>query len=341
MTEVLSAGPPIEPQRCAVGRTSTVLVDSARGDRVLPVDCWYPTLDGTHPESRYELLPGIAFTASAFADAPAAPGPHPLVVWSHGRTGTRSSYAMLCEALAARGYVVVAPDHPGDTLADWILGVAVDDATNERQRVDDVRCVLDAVLGNRAGPALNDIDAEHVAVAGHSYGAYTAFALAGADPTDGRIRAVAGLQSFTRGLAPSVLARVTIPSLFVAGARDTTTPAETDTGPAFAAVASRDARRVDIDNAGHQASSDVGLYLELAPQVEALPDLVADYLRSLADQVTGRAGDPWRPTVGLHVRILGAWLDEVFDRNVDEARRDLEAVRRTAGVTMQTADAAR
>ena len=67
-----------------------------------------------------------------------------------------------------------------------------------------------------------------------------------------------------------------------------------------------------IENAGHQACSDVGLYLELAPQVEGLPDLVADFLRSLADQVTGRAGDPWRPTVGLHLRILGAWLDELL-----------------------------
>ena len=73
-----------------------------------------------------------------------------------------------------------------------------------------------------------------------------------------------------------------------------------------------DARRFDLAAAGHQACSDVGLYLELESQVDGVPDIVAAFLASMADQVTGHAGDPWRPTVGLHLRILGAWLDDVF-----------------------------
>jgi len=341
VTTVLSAGPMIESQAGAVGRSSTVLVDAARQGRSFAIDCWYPTLGGVHPKSVYELLPGIGFTASALADAPPAPGPHPLVVWSHGRTGTRSSYAMLCEGLAARGHVVVAPDHPGDTLADWLLGTAVDDATNDSQRVDDVRCVLDAALAGRAGLAVGPhLDAGRVAVAGHSYGAHTAFALAGAERTDPRVSAVAGLQSFTRTLSSDVLGRVEIPSLLVAGGRDTTTPPDTDADPAFRALASREARLVHIEHAGHQACSDVGLYLELAPQVEGLPDLVGEYLRGLAEQVTGRAGDSWRPTVGLHLRVLGAWLDDIFDRDRHQARLDLEEVRQTPGVTVRHASRA-
>ena len=70
--------------------------------------------------------------------------------------------------------------------------------------------------------------------------------------------------------------------------------------------------RVDLTEAGHQACSDVGLYLELETHVDAVPEIVAMFLASMADQVTGRAGDPWRPTVGLHLRILRAWLDELF-----------------------------
>jgi predicted dienelactone hydrolase len=312
MTPGLVAGEPLAPPRHEVGRTVTMLVDPARPDRVVNVDCWYPAVGGSAAASVYELLPGIGFTASALADAEVAPGAHPLVIWSHGRSGTRSSYAMLCEGLAARGYVVIAPDHAGDTLADWLLDVAVDDATNERQRVADVRFLLDAALGVEPGLAIAPaVDAARVVVAGHSYGGYTALAIAGAEPADLRIRAVAGLQSLTRTIDPEVLARVGVPVLMVVGGRDMTTPPDTDADPAFAALGSRDARRVDIEAAGHQACSDVGLYLELAPQVQGLPDIVGDYLLTLADQVTGTAGDPWRPTVALHLEVLAEWLDEV------------------------------
>ena len=315
MTKHPSAGAPLEPQQDAVGRTVTLVLDAERGDRALGLDIWYPAVSGDQPRSLYELLPGVGFTASAFADPPALPGAHPLLIWSHGRSGTRASYGMLCEGLAARGYVVIATDHPGDTLGDWLLGAAVDDATNEAQRVDDVRFLLDVALG--APPGLDlaaEIDASRIAVAGHSYGGFTALALAGAEPADERVRAVAGCQSLTRTLSKKTLARITVPTLLIVGLEDQTTPPETDADRAFEALGS-DARRVDIEHAGHQACSDVGLYLELAPQVEGLPEIVFEFLQSMAADITGTPGDPWRPTVELHLRTLAAWLDEVLDRN--------------------------
>lgn len=346
MTVALSSGPPLEPHTRAVGRSTTLLVDEAREGRMLGIDCWYPAVAGEYSKSLYELLPGIGFTSAALADAPAAPGAHPLVVWSHGRSGTRSSYSMLCEALAARGYVVVAPDHPGDTLADWLLGAAADDATNEEQRVDDVRFVLGAALGVRPGLDLAlEIDAGRIAIAGHSYGGYTALAYAGTERADPRVRAIAGLQSFTRTIPKHVLTRVDVPVLMIAGAKDLTTPPDTDADRAFAILSQRlserDVRRIDVDHAGHQGCSDVGLYLELAPQVEGLPDFVRDFVLSLADQVTGRAGDPWRPVVGLHLRVLGAWLDEMLDRDAERARRDLRDISALPGVTSRSASTSR
>jgi predicted dienelactone hydrolase len=118
MTVVPAAGEPLESQTHAVGRAVALLVDAERDGRALGIDCWYPAAPGDHPKSVYELLPGAGFTSSAFADPPAAAGAHPLLIWSHGRSGTRSVYGMVCEGLASRGYVVISPDHPGDTLAD-------------------------------------------------------------------------------------------------------------------------------------------------------------------------------------------------------------------------------
>ncbi len=316
MTSVLSAGEPLESPRNAIARRTVLLSDSSRADRILAMDCWYPTSLTSGKPSVYELLPGLGFTASAQQDSRASVGSYPLLVWSHGRTGTRVAYVMLCEALAARGYVVVASDHPGDTLGDWLLGAAVDDATNEALREGDIRFVFDQVFeGNEIIPEGITIDSTKVALAGHSYGGHTAFAVCGASEPDARVKAVAGLQSFTRTMRRSAIARIDVPLLMVTGSRDTTTPPATDADRVWPAVTSRDARRVDVERAGHQACSDVGLYLELAPQVVDMPEIVAGFVASMADNITGTAGDPWRPTVTFHAQLLGSWLDEVLDHN--------------------------
>jgi len=42
MTAELRAGPPLEPFSRAVGRSTTLIVDERRNDRLLGLDCWYP-----------------------------------------------------------------------------------------------------------------------------------------------------------------------------------------------------------------------------------------------------------------------------------------------------------
>jgi predicted dienelactone hydrolase len=334
--QVLRAGEPLELARHGVGHASTLLVDAARGDRLIGVDCWYPAEPGDGAVATYAVIPGVGFTASARSDAAPVAGARPLVVFSHGRSGLRTSYVMLCEGLASRGFVVVALDHPGDTLLDWMTGAAVDDATNEVQRVADVLFVIDALLDDPSHlPPLASVDATQVAVVGHSYGGFTALAVAAAEAPDPRIRGVAGLQPFARSLSRKHIARIAVPTMLIVGAQDQTCPPATDADRVTGTITRDDAQRVDLADAGHQACSDVGLYLELATQVDGIPDIVAMFLASMADQITGRAGDPWRPTVGIHLRILGAWLDELFDIDPAGAAQELAAIGARPGVAVR------
>jgi len=335
----MTAGAPLEPARHPVGRSGSVLVDASRDDRAVPVEVWYPAAS-EHPgePSVYELFPGIGFTAAAVADVAVAPGRHPVVVWTHGRTGTRTAYVLLCEALAARGYLVIALEHAGDALADWILGAAVDDATNEVNRVADVRFVLDQLLDEEGSLATfaAHVDADRIAVAGHSYGGFTALSLVGGTDPDRRVRAVAGLQSLTRSIPKVILESIAVPTLLVVGTQDATTPPSTDGDRAWAKLGARPAWRVDVERAGHQACSDVGLYLELVHQVTDLPDLVRDYVVSMAPDVTGTAGDPWRETVALHVRILGGFLAGALAIDTDTATHELDTIAELPGVSVES-----
>ena len=339
----LQAGPPLEAPLHPVGHSSSTLVDGDRAGRLVPVAAWYPANPNAGSEpATYEILPGVGFTAAGLEDVPIADGRHPLVLWSHGRTGTRTSYVLFCEALAARGFIVLAPEHAGDALGDWIIGAAVDDATNEANRIGDAHFVLNEALGLGAtvlaGASLQTIaphvDAERVAAMGHSYGGFTALAIASGVTAHPNVRAVAGMQSFTRSLPKTAFVSIAVPTMLVVGRHDTTTPPETDADRAWAKLGAEPAWRVDVERAGHQACSDVGLYLEVAPTVPDVPDLVRAFVASMAADVTGTAGDPWRETVALHVRIAGAFLQGALGLDADAAERELTLIGALDGVAI-------
>ncbi len=341
----LTAAPPLEPQVYLVGRRSTLLVDAARDNRLLGVDIWYPAIVADEPLATYELLPGVAFeSAGARHEPEVARGKFPLVLFSHGRTGMRFAYSLLSEALAARGAVVVSADHPGDALSDWLLGTNVDDRTNEMNRVADAGFVLDSMLagaGHTTGlpdDLLEAIDDQRVAAAGHSYGAYTALAMvAGARgvASDDRVRAVIGLQAYTRTMSDGAIGRVHVPTLLVVSELDTATPAESDADRPWALLPGGPVWRLDLAAAAHQAASDMGLYAELAHQIPDLPQIVVDYLESSAGDAVAPGLRPWRESLVLQTQAIWAFLDIVL--NIDPAKGEAEAdlVDRCAGVALQ------
>lgn len=297
-----------------VGHVSLTLTDDVRNGRRLATEVWYPARTTDGDQSRYELLPGIAFNSPvAVEGAPPASGSFPLLVWSHGRTGLRHNYTILCEALSERGYVVVSADHPGDTLFDWLTGANVDDETNERQRLGDVSFLIDTVLDGLADslPAIAD---DAIFVGGHSYGGLTALITAtgihGMTP-DARVRAIAGAQAYTRTLDDSVIDRLRVPGLLLVGTGDLTTPPVTDADPIWQRLQSGDPRhrRVDLPHGGHQACSDFAYYMEMLPTIPDVPKLVVDYLESIAAESPAGFRDTWRDTLATQTTAIADFFD--------------------------------
>lgn len=168
----------------AVG-TQDMVID---GDARLDVTVWYPALneDGdeeaivypymTNPDSSMGMEPTVAGQAISEAPYDFDGGPYPLVILSHGFSLGRTGYAWLAEHLASHGFVVVAPQHyelVDETLSDfWRASIT---------RPQEIGIVLDYVEAQAAdGEFAGLIDGEQIAVIGHSYGGYTALAMAGA-----------------------------------------------------------------------------------------------------------------------------------------------------------------
>lgn len=146
-----------------VGR-ETVTLDDDRGG-TLTVDVWYPAEVSGEPAA---YAPTV-FTGLAYVGAPRVEGAFPLAAFSHGFGGIRFQSFFLTEWLASHGFVVVAPDHPHNTLFDLD-----DDYTPEvmSRRPGDISRSADYAIETY------QTEGEYL-VLGHSFGGWTTLAVAG------------------------------------------------------------------------------------------------------------------------------------------------------------------
>ena len=156
-------------------RTSSVgyIPAGAEDERTLRLAWWYPTdaTNGPYPTYQGQEQPGI------FLDVPPADGPFPVMVFSHGHQGLAENMGRAMAHLATHGWVVVAPDHPGNTLFDG----GDRDATGYLHRPLDVSAVIDHLEALPAEhPLAGRVDTEVIAASGHSFGGYTLMPLLGA-----------------------------------------------------------------------------------------------------------------------------------------------------------------
>ena len=235
-------------------------------DRKLKVEVWYPA---QVPVGQEELVvydevlgnanspdrPIIPFTFRGRALRDASPDrqetPYPLVIVSHGYTGSRLLFTYLTENLASKGYVVVSIDHTESTFRD-----ANEFSSTLLNRSLDVLFVLDEVARlnkDRDAFLTGLVNADLTALIGYSMGGYGVINVAGAGYSleankffrantggsnaleqrlagpelealvDPRIKAVVAMAPWgmERGVWNSEgLAGLKVPTLFVAGSKD-------------------------------------------------------------------------------------------------------------------------
>lgn len=124
---------------------------------------------------------------------PEGPGPFPIIVFSHGAGGSQNCCDRLTRHWASHGYVTLQPTHEDSTTqrkdsgeGDVNFVRAVRDALKKPElwesRPKDVTFLLNSLpaLQERIPGLVGRLDTAHIGVGGHSMGAFTADAIAGA-----------------------------------------------------------------------------------------------------------------------------------------------------------------
>jgi dienelactone hydrolase len=200
----------------SVGTRVMRLQDSMRDDpilengtkRELMVRFWYPAALGQAPCKLAEYTPSAVWnyfsslmqlplptvTTNSCLNAPVADGAHPVVVFTHGYTGTFTDYTYIFEDLASRGYIVASVDHTyeatavafpdgrfvhsgfGSHLGNSLLEDDQALALALTVRLEDLRFVAGELerLNADRGPFTGKLDTRKIAIAGHSMGGLAA-----------------------------------------------------------------------------------------------------------------------------------------------------------------------
>lgn len=156
---------PVLAANYSVASADITLHDASR-DRDVPVRIYYPK---TNQPQRF-----------------------PVIIFSHGAGGSKSGYAYLGQYWAAHGYVVLHPTHYGSDTSLLkkrrpfydlrMVKKMVQDKTNLINRPKDITFLLDCLpqLEQLVPELKGHVDPTQVGVGGHSFGAYTSMAVAGA-----------------------------------------------------------------------------------------------------------------------------------------------------------------
>lgn len=280
-----AAPDPAEYGPYPVGVRTVELIDVSRMTmgyserRRITTEVWYPAVEADRGGSHAKYYVGDALPQKivdrlgdlklAYLETYAVRGaevrregaPFPVILFSHGSGGVRFQSTHLTAALASHGYIVLAPDHEGNTLRDLLNAEEIipsDFLVSYQDRPRDLIFIHDWL---RDAPEAADLreaaDLSRVGAVGHSLGSITALRTAGIDP---RID-VAIAQAPAGYLATWLdvgrpLADLNIPVMLQVAGIDRTLPPEAHADTLWAELA-RPRFRADFPTGGHFTFSDL------------------------------------------------------------------------------------
>ena len=223
--------------------------------REIMVQAWYPAEvpDSINPETYLDHIDYRAATIAAAGKIPSFFPQHleyittnshknvpfigndslaPILIFSHGITGSRHLHQAMFEYLASRGFIVFAPDHsfdanltifPDGHIANYRSDITGHpDSINIRKmqiktRSSDISFIIDQLESIQSGDLKStltgNIDLNTIAVGGHSYGGATATVASHNDP---RIKACVVLDSWFSPVPDKTIeSGIQVPFLFM------------------------------------------------------------------------------------------------------------------------------
>lgn len=266
-----------------VGYRTTQVIYTPKGSteaRRLRLAFWYPSEETKDRGASYigatrpNVFEGVA---------PAIDGKAPLLVFSHGSNGFAEQSFSMTEFFASHGWVVVSPDHTGNTL----LETSIPPETLE-YRPQDISAVIDMALDlPEENPLRGKISEEEIILSGHSFGGYTTLAVSGsgfdveyflAACEDGvrgleefcayfsqedvearfregfhdpRVKAAIPMAPFGGIVFQENLSEIDIPVLLLTALKDRTLPPAQDGDPIWNALDGEHDIRIDFTTGGH------------------------------------------------------------------------------------------
>ena len=232
-------GPTAEFGPFPIGVRTLQLSDPSRlnalgtGPRPVTVEVYYPSTPAAVagvPKDVVQVLGVDVVATPAYRDVAHAPGTFPVVLFSHGNGGIRFQSFFFAAHLASHGFVVATPDHHGNTFVDTLLGIV--DPNSAVNRPLDLSFLIDQLTAFTAEPGNffeGAIDPARVGVSGHSFGGYTAFAIAGGPFalgtfTDARVKAILPQAPAANVFPDAFFATIGVPTMIVGGSLDETVP---------------------------------------------------------------------------------------------------------------------